>query len=118
MSVVDFFVPCRQDISSISRANPGVVVTTQPHGYLEGIIVRLVIPIACGMQQLAGAQVNAKIIDSTSFWIGIDTTEFDPFVVAGSQPPVVIPMGEQALTLKNAVVNNNNIPPEYGWRTP
>lgn len=118
MSVIDFFVPCRQDISSISQSNPGVVVTTQPHGYLEGIIVRLVIPLACGMQQLAGAQVNATIISPTSFSIGIDTSGFDPFTVAGLQPPVVIPMGEQAFTLKNATINNNNIPPEYGWRTP
>jgi len=115
---INFFVPCRQTISSITQTNPGVVVTSLPHGYLQGIIVRLVIPLACGMQQLAGKEVKATIIDSTSFSIGIDTTNFDPFLVSGDQTPSVIPMGEEAYTLENAVKNNNNIPPEYGWRTP
>lgn len=115
---INFFVPCGQEISSITNANPGVVTTTLPHGYLAGIIVRLVIPPECGMQQLAGNQVLATIIDSTSFSIGIDTRDFDPFHASGNQSPTVIPMGEEAFTLENSVKNNNNIPPEYGWRTP
>lgn len=116
MSVINYFVPCLNYIQAISLSNPGVVTTTVPNGYYPGSIVRLNIPIACGMQQLAGMEVNATIIDENNFSIGIDTTHFNPFSQSGSQPATVIPMGEQALTLKNATINNNNIPPEYGWR--
>lgn len=116
MTVINYFVPCLNYIEAISQSNPGVVTTTVPNGYYAGTIVRLNIPIPCGMQQLAGKQVYATIIDQSNFSIGINTTNFDPFSQVGAQPATVIPMGETALTLQNAEINNNNIRPEYGWR--
>ena len=116
MSVINYFVPCLNYIQSITQSNPGIVTTTVPNGYYPGSILRLNIPKACGMQQLAGKQVNANIIDGSSFSIGIDTRDFDPFFQSGSQPATVIPMGEQGYTLENATINNDNIPPAYGWR--
>ena len=113
---INYFVPCTQYIQSITQSNPATVTTTVPHGYKPGISVRLNIPIRCGMQQLSGNEYQATILGESTFSIPVNTTNFNPFFQTGSQPSLVIPVGESAETLKNAVHNNNNIVPEYWWR--
>ena len=85
--ITPMFRPCSRLIQSITTALPAVVVTKNPHGYLTGIVVRLDIPEACGMQQANGITGEITIIDPTSFSIDIDSTDFYPFII----PTVFLP---------------------------
>jgi hypothetical protein len=114
MTFSNSFVPNGQIIANITNANPGVVTTSIPHGYKNGLYVRLIIPDGFGMIQVNNQMYLITIIDATTFSIDANTTNFDPFidVMNRVQNPQVIPTGEIALTLINAVVNNDNIIPE------
>jgi hypothetical protein len=75
------FKPATKLLASITRANPALVTTTTAHEYNTGLIVRLIIPTACGMPQLNGQTFQITVVSSTEFTIDIDTIEFDPFDV-------------------------------------
>jgi hypothetical protein len=85
--LVPMFKPCSRLISSITNASPALVSTVNPHGYSSGIVVRLNIPEACGMQQARDMEGEITVVDLTSFTINIDTTTFFPFVI----PTVFLP---------------------------
>ena len=113
MTIANFFVPNRQTVSDISRTNPGVVTTTQDHGYDSGLFVRFYFPIKFGMTQVNGNIYEITVLSPTTFEIDVDTTNFDTFaVISSSQSPQVIPVGEVARTLSESIVNNRNIIPE------
>lgn len=113
MSIANFFIPNRQIVSSITQANPGVVTTTQDHGYETGLCVRLFFPLNVGMNQLKNKLVKITKINDTSFSIDVDTTNFDAFSPVGSvQLPQVIPVAEVASSLSQSTINNDNIVPE------
>jgi hypothetical protein len=112
-SIANFFVPNRQQISAITRANPGVVTTTQAHGYATGLFVRFYFPINFGMMQVNGNVYQITVLSPTTFAIDADTTNFDTFAITSTvQVPEVIPVGEVSNILSMAVDNNNNIIPE------
>lgn len=105
------FQPSMRIITAITNANPAIVTTSFAHNYITGTIVRLDIPPADGMQQ-ANQFAGAIVVTSpTTFAIGLDTTEFDPFVIPGSPPPFVntcaqaVPIGEVNSILTAAVQN-------------
>lgn len=112
-SLANFFVPSRQQVSAITRANPGVVTTTQNHGYATGLFVRFYFPINFGMMQVNGNVYQITVLTPTTFAIDADTTNFDTFAITSTvQVPEVIPVGEASNTLAMAADNNNNIIPE------
>lgn len=112
-SLANFFVPSRQQVSAITQANPGVVTTTQDHGYTTGLFVRFYFPINFGMMQVNGNVYKITVLTPTTFEIDVDTTNFDAFAITSTvQLPEVIPVGEVASTLAESVVNNRNIIPE------
>lgn len=111
MTVTNNFVPCRQIISNITQSDPAVVTTTQPHGYLEGLFIRIDIPYPGSMYQLNNKQFLIKVLSSNMFSIDVDATAFDTFTLSTDQSAQVIPTGEFT-TLVNAVRNNFNIIPE------
>ena len=94
------FQPAMRLIASITNANPATVTTTFANQYKTGLIVRLDLPPAVGMQQANGLTGTITVIDATSFTIDIDTTNFDIFSILGSPGPFdntcaqVIPIGE------------------------
>lgn len=113
MTISNFFIPNRQEVSTITQANPGVVTTTQDHGYETGLNVRFFFPLNVGMNQLEDKIVEITKIDDTNFSIGIDTSSFDSFApVITSQVPQVIPVGNMTTTLLESTQNNGNITPE------
>lgn len=113
MSIANFFVPNRQQVSAITNANPGVVTTTQDHGYETGYRVRFFFPLNVGMNQLDDEVVEITKIDSTNFSIGVDTTNFDIFSPVGTtQVPEVIPVGSFEEDVLQPTKNNDNIVPE------
>lgn len=109
-----YFIPARRLIQSISNANPGVVVTTQNHGYHNNLYVRLNIPIADGMQQATGNVYLITVLSSNSFSINQDTTNFATFSLnSTTQSAQVIPIGSTATNnLINAERNDGDAIPE------
>lgn len=105
------FQPAMRLIASITNANPALVTTTFAHQYKTGLICRLDIPLSVGMQQANGLQGVITVNSDTSFYITIDTTYFDPFVMPPSPPPLVntcaqvVPVGEVNELLTQATRN-------------
>lgn len=108
---VPAFQPAMRLISAITNAYPATVTTTFPHLYISGIILRLDIPEACGMQQ-ANKMIGTIIVTGAStFTINIDTTNFDTFSIPISPNPHVdtcaqcVPIGEDNSILRAAEQN-------------
>lgn len=116
MTITNQFVPCRQIISNITQANPGVITTTVPHGYDNTLTVRISYPMQniFGMPQMNGQVGQVTVIDPSNFSIGINTTNFDAFnpSYGSTQYPQVIPIAETGYYFSQAVMNNYNIIPE------
>lgn len=105
------FQPAMRLIASITNAFPAIVVTTFANGYESGLIVRLDLPPAVGMQQANGLTGTISVIDDVTFSINIDTRSFDVFAIPVSPGPFdntcaqVVPIGEIAFQLDQAVQN-------------
>lgn len=115
MTFQNNFTPTSQTITAITNANPGVVTTALPHGYINGDVVRIVFPPGSnfGMYQVNGNAYRIAILTSNTFSIGVDTSKYDSFALGSNkQVPQVIPMAENAFTLLNAEKNAYNIIPE------
>lgn len=100
----DYF-PAMRLIEAITQANPAEVTTTFAHGYGTGMIVRLVVPPADGMQEINGMTGTITVTGDDTFTIDIDSTLFEPFAIPVTYPPhvdicaQVIPIGEVNETL-------------------
>jgi hypothetical protein len=121
-----YFYPVTRLIYSITQSNPALITTTNNtqvvggvlqavpanHGYGPGVIVRIDIPEACGMQQLNGFAGEITITSPTTFTVAVDTTQYDPFVIPLAPVPAwaetcaqIVPFSENSLLLTNATVN-------------
>lgn len=103
------FQPAMRIISAITNANPAAVTTTIDHDYLDGLIVRLVIPDGFGMTQADSLTGSITVTGETTFTINIDTSGFDAFASPSPIPDAytcaqVIPVGEGTL-LTNVTTN-------------
>lgn len=97
------FQPAVRLVTFITNANPALIGTNIAHQYVTGTIVRLHIPLGCGMRQADGLTGTIRVIDPMIFFINIDTTQFDPLTsTTGVQ---VIPIGEVASMLTAAKQN-------------
>lgn len=107
------YVPQMENIASITLGYPTIVETTEDNGYLDGCIIRLVIPPAWGIPQINGQYAPITVISSTEFSMDIDSTFFDPLVAPSSpvQVPQTIPIGEIAGTLASSNFNRQGDAP-------
>jgi hypothetical protein len=105
------FQPAMRIIQSITNANPAIVTTTFAHLYISKTIVRLDIPVACGMQQANQLTGTIVVTGPTTFAIDIDTTFFDAFAIPVTPPSYVntcaqvVPIGESNDILTAALHN-------------
>jgi hypothetical protein len=123
-----------QLILTMTNSNPVVITTDRAHGYVAGLIVKIVIPstsrtapfrppfIPLGMPEMDGQVGQITILSPTSFSLPVDSTKFTPYAI--SLPPAdspfvgqVIPIAQQAnIPVQNIAtsneINNNIIPPE------
>lgn len=111
--------PSKKLIASITRATDALVTTTTEHEFNTGLVVRLYVPEACGMFQIDRMVAQITVVDSYSFNIGIDTTQFDAFFIppflptAGGVPEhynvlaEVLPIGEGNEYMDSYLVNIN-----------
>jgi hypothetical protein len=106
MTPEPFFVPEARLIQNITNANPGVVTTTVPHGYLDGLLVRIVLPGNFGMNVINDEVFTITVLSPTTFSLNIDTSNLDPFTsILSKQAAQSIPVAEVAETLLMAVKN-------------
>lgn len=89
------------NVTNISQANPGVVTTSQNHGYQTGQAV--VITQVVGMSALNGLDLVATVVDTKRFSIGVDTRGFPAYVSGGVCSP----------NLRNVSVNLSDYPDAY-----
>lgn len=72
-------IPIRREIGAISNDPICTITTTEPHGYLPGLYVRINLPENFGMELLDGQQFLIGDITPTTFSIPVDTTISTPF---------------------------------------
>lgn len=111
------YLPAMRIITSITQAYPALVTTSFDNNYISGEIVRINTPqvdgyYPWGMQQIDNLQGTIDVINTTQFYIDIDTRTFDPFVTPPDTPirwsrqrPQVVPIGEVNSTLDAATQN-------------
>ena len=97
-------------VSAISQATQAQITTTFNHQYRSGEIVRLVIPLGFGMQQINQMYAPITVTGLTTFTMPIDSTKFDAFSVASTFPDnqqyaQVVPIAEIASQLEGATQN-------------
>lgn len=96
-----FFQPSRFVISDITLGQTTIVTTTENQNYVVGQLVRLIIPIHYGCNQLNNSQGYViSIPSSTEVEILIDSSQFDSFVPSpnltlyNKTPPQIMAIGE------------------------
>jgi hypothetical protein len=102
------FQPAMRLITAITQANPAQITTSFAHNYKNGMIVRIDVPPADGMQQIDGMTGTIMVTGPTTFIIDIDTTSFDVFSIPVTNENTcaqVVPIGEVNETLLAATVN-------------
>ncbi len=111
-------VPSTLEISAITNSSP-MVITADPNSdqanvYIVGMFVRLNIPTQYGMQQAAGKTVGIISVNDNLFIMGIDSSNFDPFVIPDpdSLPTPIQPASFSPAGSRNLEYNNqtNNVP--------
>jgi hypothetical protein len=105
------FLPLMRLILSISQSSPATITTTLSqghvgvpavagdHNYTSGLVVRLNIPQACGMQQLNGYTGVITVTGTTTFTIDVDSTFYDAFAIPAVPNPVWIDTCAQVLPI-------------------
>ncbi len=104
------FQPAYRLIASITQSSPAIITTTFAHNYKTGMIVRIDVPPADGMQQINGLTGTIVVTGQTTFTIDIDTTAFDIFSIPVVPTRLntcaqVVPIGEVSATLLAATIN-------------
>jgi hypothetical protein len=96
----------------ISTLGGALVAVAEDHDYSTGLIIRLRIPKACGMQDLDKYQGEITVVTANSFSIDIDTSAFEPFSIPVAPIPAwadvcaqVVPIGEDNEILTQAIHN-------------
>ena len=113
------FQPAMRIITAITNAYPVAVTTQVNHLYTTGMVVRIVIPQADGMQQLNNYLGEITVTGPDTFTLNVDSTYYDVFSVPVDNwtDPIngisihidtcaqVLPVGENAYKLDAAMRN-------------
>lgn len=104
------FKPSMRVVTNITNGFPAVVTTSFDHGYGDGLIIRIVMPLGYGMQEINGLFGSIVVTGATTYEISIDTTYFSAFSSPVTSPEnyqycQCIPIGEVNSTLYQATEN-------------
>lgn len=100
------FQPAMRVVTTITNGYPCVVTTSFAHNYFTGDIIRIIIPLGFGMQQINNQFSPITVIDETTFAMNIDTTNYDVFtVVDNNQSAQSLPIAEVNATVYGATYN-------------
>lgn len=111
MTIISEWKPVANVISNITLTNPGVVTTMAPHGYLTGLIVRLV---QCGFtnEEKINNVYTITVLSDTTFSLNADLAGYPPFVpiqhlnitAITNASPMVVTVGAHSFTKGQSVV--------------
>ena len=73
------FQPALRVVTDITNAFECVVTTSFDNNFFTGDIVRIIIPLGWGMQQINGQFSAITVLTPTTFSMSIDTTNYDVF---------------------------------------
>lgn len=79
------FKPAMREVIAITNAPEAEVTTSIDHGYVTGMIVRLLIPEYYGMPEANGQSGSITVVSTTQFTMTLDTSLFDPFVIPAAR---------------------------------
>lgn len=104
------FKPAMRIVSDITQDFPALVTTTFNHLYIDGIVLRLIVPPGYGMVEANGLFGVILVQSPTTFTIDIETTYFNPFTIPVTSPydlqyAQCVPFGEINSTLLAAYQN-------------
>ena len=104
------FQPAMRIVTAITNGFPASITTSFAHGYASGLIIRIVVPLGFGMEEINTLFGDIVVTSPTTFLIDIDTTYFNTFVVPTNPPASLqsaqcIPFGEINSTVYLATVN-------------
>ena len=95
------FKPTTRLISSISKGSTTIITTSTAHDYETGMTVRILVPGdvntatkgtagPVGMTQINKLSGKITVIDNYSFYIDIDSSNFDDFAIPGTWPAILV----------------------------
>ena len=100
------FQPAMRVVTDITNGFPCVVTTSFNNNFFTGDIVRIIIPLGWGMQQINNQFSPVTIISPTTFSMNIDTTNYDVFFDGNTgQFAQCIPIAEVNSTIYGATYN-------------
>lgn len=79
------FVPKRRLLSNVTNALRAIVTTIEDHGYETGQVVRLIVPLAYGMD-LNYVQARINVLSNTEFETDVNTENLLPYVTPTFPP--------------------------------
>jgi hypothetical protein len=111
------YLPAMRAIIAITNSNPLSVTTSLDgivpgnHDYIDGLIIRLDIPVGFGMIQADKLFGPVTVTSPTTFTMPIDSTYFDTFVIPTTFPESEqnaqsVPFAELNSQLTGATANN------------
>jgi hypothetical protein len=99
--------PAMRIINAITRAATAQITTSFAHNYIDGLIVRILVPDRWGMRQINNQTGVVTVVDATNFTIPINSSNYDA-LAAPATPylcPQVVPIGELTSQLTGALQN-------------
>lgn len=101
------FKPAMRIITAITNDYPASITTSFAHGYPTGIIVRVIVPLGYGMEEINEKFGSIIVTGDTTFSIDIDTRYFNVFAspVSPSQYAQSVPIAEINSTVYHAYTN-------------
>jgi len=102
------FQPGSKVITAITQTDPIVVTTSLVHRYIDGMIVRLLVPEEYGMPQANNLVGEITVTGVQNFSLSVNGSLFQAFVVPVTvplTPAQVVPVGENNGILTAACQN-------------
>lgn len=92
--IITFVADSSKAITGITKANPGVITTSTPHGFSTGDLIYL--SGIGGMTELNGTVVTITSTGASTFSIGVNTTSYGTYTSGGTAAKY--PQAADALT--------------------
>jgi hypothetical protein len=104
-----YVIPNWLTIAAVTRSYPMIVTVVESNLYIAGQSFHFSVPSSYGMTQLDQRTATIMQVNGLDFYMALDSTGFDPFVIpsSGEEPATVAPAGSNNLQYDNTT---NRVP--------